>query len=112
MAGDGAAAVGALVVVAIYEHRDGSAVRAFKSEEQALEWRTDIAEQRWDDEFDDEPPARADIGEAYFDSVEGEYFSVRPVQVEGRSRMGRVAARPAGRRRSAWASRRDRRGDG
>lgn len=80
---DGTAAIGARVVVAVYEHRHGHDVRAFQGEARALEWRREIAEQWWDDEFDQDPPTTGDIGAAYFADIEGESFSVHAVLVEG-----------------------------
>lgn len=80
---DGTAAIGARVVVAVYEHRHGHDVRAFHGEARALEWRREIAEQWWEDEFDEDPPTPGDIGEAYFAGIEGESFSVHKVPIEG-----------------------------
>jgi hypothetical protein len=80
------------VVVALYEHKHGTSVRAFETDEGALAWRTDIATRWWDHEFADERPRSGDIGAAYFESIEGEYFSWYRVPVEvGRGR--RVARR-------------------
>jgi hypothetical protein len=76
------AVVGARVVIATYEHKHGTDVRAFQSERGALAWRTSIAEAWWDDEFDAEMPTEGDIGRAYFENIDGEYFSIRAVEVE------------------------------
>ena len=76
-----AAAVGARVVVAVYEHRHGVDVRAFQSETGARTWRCEIAERWWEEEFDDERPTQGDIGQAYFESIEGESFTVHEVEV-------------------------------
>jgi hypothetical protein len=87
MTGDAPATVGAAVVVAVYEHRHGKNVRAFANERAALEWRAAIAEGWWDEEFDDERSTSGDIGAAYFESIEREYFSVHRVQVEASARV-------------------------
>ena len=76
-----AAAVGARVVVAVYEHKHGVDVRAFQSEAGARTWRCEIAERWWDAEFDAERPTQWDIGQAYFESIEGEYFTVHELEV-------------------------------
>jgi hypothetical protein len=75
------AAVGARVVVAVYEHKHGTDVRAFQGDEGALNWRRSIAEYWWDHEFDDERPLEVDIGAAYFEKIEGEVFSVHDLVV-------------------------------
>jgi len=80
---DATAGIDASVIVAVYEHRHGHDVRAFHGEARALEWRREIAEQWWEDEFDEDPPTTGDIGEAYFAGIEGESFSVHKVPIEG-----------------------------
>jgi len=80
--GVSAAAASARVVVATYEHKHGLDVRAFQSEQGALRWRMEIADRWWDDEFDDERPAAGDIGQAYFENIEGEFFNIHDVAVE------------------------------
>jgi hypothetical protein len=70
--------------VAIYEHRYGNDVRAFRDEGDAWKWRTRIAQEWWSNEFDDTPPPYDTIGADYFDrmSERDEYFSVVPCEIE------------------------------
>jgi hypothetical protein len=57
-----------VVVVAIYKTVNSSEAKVFKTEEQALQWRTDIAMLYWNDEFPDYPkPEEGAIGYTYFD---------------------------------------------
>jgi hypothetical protein len=79
------------VVVALYEHENGTSVRAFADDQGALAWRRAIAKRWWDHDFADERPRTGDIGAAYFESIEGEYFRWYRVPVEGwRSGESRV----------------------
>lgn len=80
--GVNAAGMGARVVVATYEHKHGTDVRAFQSEPGALRWRVEIADRWWDEEFDEERPTAGDLGQAYFENIEGEFFHIHDVAVE------------------------------
>ena len=56
------------VVVALYKTEHSTEVRAFKTEEQALQWRTGIAMANWDEEFPHYPLHEGEeIGYTYFD---------------------------------------------
>ncbi len=74
------------VYTAIYEHNYGTDVRVFRTETQALAWRTELAREWWDSEFsDDERPPDEEIGAQYFDRMrdEGdEFFSIEAHVVE------------------------------
>lgn len=76
------APVGTQVVVGVWDHKYGTDVRAFHTEERALAWRTEIADTWWEHEFQIERPAEGDLGQAYFDEIETESFSVHRVPVE------------------------------
>jgi hypothetical protein len=59
-----------VVVVAIYKTKRSTEAKVFKTEEQALQWRTDIAMFYWDDEFPDYPLHEGEeIGYMYFDAM-------------------------------------------
>jgi hypothetical protein len=61
-----------VVVVAIYKTVNSTEAKVFKTEEQALQWRTDIAMLYWNDEFPDYPLHEGEeIGYAYFDAMSG-----------------------------------------
>lgn len=73
------AEMGSIVWVAIYEHRHGTDVCVFNSEEAALAWRDSIAEDYWDYEIGNAiTKPESNIGETYFDLMFGspssEYF--------------------------------------
>ncbi len=78
------------IQVAIYTHRHGDDVGAFQTVVGAEEWRQTIAADFWADEVDDtamptDPKLAAD---EYFEIMgsrasKGEFFEVRPVELEG-----------------------------
>lgn len=72
------------VHVAIYEHPHGTDVRVFLDADQALAWRTGIAQEWWSNAFDDDPPPDDRIGEEYFERMleRGEFFSTVPSHIE------------------------------
>ncbi len=74
------------VYTAIYEHKYGTDVRVFRTEAQALAWRTALASEWWDSEFsEDERPSEEEIGGLYFDRMRDggeEFFSVEAHVVE------------------------------
>ena len=78
-----------VVVIAVYETVKSTEVRVFKTEEQALQWRTDIAMVNWNDEFPDYPLHEGEeIGYTYFDLMSGmteqtEYFQTIFTTIEG-----------------------------
>lgn len=76
------------VFVATYEHKHGTDIRVFRTREQAEGWRREVADEWWDEEFDDFPrptDPQSDIGEAYFDRMRDrgeEFFSIEACPVE------------------------------
>ncbi len=74
------------VYTAIYEHNYGTDVRVFRTETQALAWRTELAKEWWDSEFsEDEHPPEEEIGAQYFDRMRDggeEFFSIEKHIVE------------------------------
>lgn len=71
--------------VAIYEHPHGMDVRVFLHREEALNWRTRIAQEWWSNAFDDDPPPEDQIGEEYFERMleRDEFFSTMGCEIEG-----------------------------
>lgn len=65
------------VHVAIYEHPHGTDVQVFLHAEEALNWRTSIAQEWWSNAFDDDPPSVEQIGDEYFERMleRDEFFS-------------------------------------
>jgi hypothetical protein len=64
------------VIVAIYEHKHGSDIRAFDSIEKAWAWKEEIARENWDESdgpFDEL---------AYWDRAWDEWFTCEEVGVE------------------------------
>ena len=56
-----------LIWVGIYNHRFGTDVQLFSTEEKAKAWRTALAKEWWDDAFpDEERPDDDSIGDEYF----------------------------------------------
>lgn len=72
------------VYVAIYEHPHGMDVRVFVDAEQALSWRTGIAQEWWSNAFEDDPPPDDEIGEEYFERMleRDEFFSTLTCDLE------------------------------
>lgn len=70
--------------VAIYEHPHGMDVRVFASEDQALGWRTRIAQEWWSHAFDDDPPPADESGAEYFERMleRDEFFSIQMCDLE------------------------------
>jgi hypothetical protein len=61
-----------VVVAALYKTERSSEARVFKTEEQALQWRTEIAMANWDEEFPHYPLHEGEeIGYVYFDAMSG-----------------------------------------
>ncbi|WP_413874651.1 hypothetical protein [Albidovulum sp.] len=73
------------VHVAIYEHPHGTDVRVFLNREEALSWRTRIAQGWWSNAFDDDPPPEEQIGEEYFERMleRDEFFSTMACEIDG-----------------------------
>lgn len=64
------------VIVAIYEHKYGTHIRAFDTLEKAEAWKEEIARENWDEsdgEFDEI---------AYWASARGAWFTCEEVGVE------------------------------
>ena len=76
------------VYVAMYEHKNGTDVRVFTTHNAACQWKADIGDQFWDQEFPEEEvrPGPEDIGEAYFDLMGAymgeEWFSIHEALLE------------------------------
>ena len=72
------------VIVAIYEHPHGTDVRVFRDSDQAMEWRTGIAQEWWSSAFTDDPPPDDQIGEEYFERMleRDEFFSTTACEIE------------------------------
>lgn len=71
-----------LIYIGIYEHKHGTDARVFSTEDEVMAWRDDIAEEFWDEEFDDVKRPGENIGERYFElmgecSGRSEYFTVK-----------------------------------
>jgi hypothetical protein len=62
--------------VAVYEHRRGTDVSVFTSQDKAYGWRKSLASDYWEAEFDGPRPPDDEIGDAYFERISDEYFSV------------------------------------
>jgi hypothetical protein len=81
------------VWLATYQHRHGEDHRAFSSRELALEWRTQIAKEWWEQEVgdDEEVPSDEDIGEIYFEELRerepGEFFDIEQMPLETQSAL-------------------------
>jgi hypothetical protein len=77
------------VVVAQYITKYGTLLRLFKTDGQALQWRTEIAMASWNGEFPDYPkPEDCNIGSTYFSLMRNrselaEYFQINLTIVEG-----------------------------
>lgn len=73
------------VYVAIYEHRGGHDVAVYQSEESAHAWANELANDYWDDFYEDPKPT-ANIGAAYFNGMPevggDEFFTIERRQVE------------------------------
>ncbi len=74
------------VYVATYEHRYGSDVRVFSTEEGASAWLDALADKYWEDELPHKPKPTENIGRAYFDvmseAYDPEYFNIKACEVE------------------------------
>ena len=79
--------IGTTVYVTVYSHKHGEDIRVWQSIESALNYKNQIAEEFWDDEFPDEPRPEdaSEIGEQYF-FLMGDYghesFSLNNCMVE------------------------------
>lgn len=81
---------GKKVTVAVWEHRHGQDVSVFATAALAMNWRTQIAADNWDEEMqmrDVTRPTDEEIGDAYFEHMSDcsrpEYFSTYECPVEG-----------------------------
>ena len=88
------------VWAARYEHRHGADTQVFASLEAAEGWRTEIADEWWDQEFPGEGrPSQDDIGALYFErmreSTRPEFFSIEPQVVTGADSTARARPVPA-----------------
>lgn len=73
------------VHVAIYEHRHGTDMRVFRDRDQALNWRSHLAQTWWDTEFRDDPSPDSEICEEYFARMQDrgdEFFSITACPVD------------------------------
>lgn len=74
------------VVVATYDHKYGTDIRVFKTRKSAEKWKSQIAWEYWNDEFQDETrPPETEIGDAYFEMMLDrgeESFTVHNISVE------------------------------
>lgn len=77
------------VYVATWGHKHGNYIRIFKSKQGALNWRTELANDFWDDEMPkdtprpEDPQAMADEYWGYMCGVCGlEWFSIFEEEVE------------------------------
>lgn len=78
------------VQVAIYEHRHGTDVRVFQTEEGVEKWRQAIAQEWWDGEMDHDMPEAEPptvIADLYFNAMaerssRGESFSSEEAEVQ------------------------------
>jgi hypothetical protein len=77
------------VVVAQWITKYCTLLRLFKTDGQALQWRTEIAVVNWDGEFPDYPkPEDCNIGSTYFSVMRNrselaEYFQINLTTIEG-----------------------------
>jgi hypothetical protein len=76
-----------LVYVAIFEHKHGTDVRVFQSEDDAQRWRVDLAKEYWDTEMQGPMPrdaTDAEIADDYFDRMGdyGEFFNIQESELE------------------------------
>lgn len=73
------------VYIAIYEHCSGHDVSVYQSEESAWKWANEIAEEYWEDFYEDPKPTE-NIGAAYFNGMPeaggSEWFTIERRQVE------------------------------
>lgn len=75
------------VWVAIYENEHGSYAEVFEDEADAWAYRDEIADDNWERELGDTRPQHAEnLGELYFDNVNGEWFEVQKVEIHPSSR--------------------------
>ena len=77
-----------MITVALFEDRYGSSsIRAFTSMEAAWEWRCELADEWWSDEFPDEIPPEdsEEKADEYFDRMaeRREFFTAEKVLLEG-----------------------------
>ena len=71
------------VIVALYEHRHGTDVVVFDSEEKAEAWRAEIAEQYWDHcEFENDPAFNVDLYWDEMNEAGREWFSYEWYEVQ------------------------------
>lgn len=77
------------VYVAVYEHRHGTDIQVFDSNEKAEEWQVQIAKEYWDEAFEGEdepmPDDEAEMCEMYWcvrgESMTPEYFNIEEKEV-------------------------------
>ena len=74
-----------MVFVARYDHKHGSDVRVFRTQDAANGWADELGSEWWETEFDDEKPA-TNIGDEYFERQANrarEWFTVEQMELEG-----------------------------
>lgn len=76
------------IYVAVFEHRHGVDVSAFRTEDQAEALRQRIASDYWDQEMPDwveRPEDPGELADAYFEEMgyHGEYFHIHPTELQG-----------------------------
>lgn len=76
------------VWVGIYEHKHGTDVNVFASEELVEAWSQAIADEYWEDFMGDDkkPESRSEMADRYWevagDAMPGEYFTSEPHEVQ------------------------------
>ena len=74
------------VYVAIYEHRHGTDVAVYRTEESARKWANELARDYWSDFYGDDPMPKENIAEAYFNNMGNiggdEWFTIEKRDIE------------------------------
>jgi hypothetical protein len=70
------------IFVTLYEHEYGSDHTAHKTMAGAQARKDEIGNEWWEREFGDTPRPEGSVGDAYFDRIDGEYFSIEEVELE------------------------------
>ncbi len=77
------------IFVTVWDHKYGTDIAAFKTAEQAEEYRQEIAAEQWDDEIgggEEKPTDPEDLADAYFgefDHFHNEWFESQECKVNG-----------------------------
>lgn len=70
------------IFVTLHEHRHGSDTSAHKTAAGVQARKDAIGDEWWEHEFPGQPRPEGSIGDAYFERIETEYFSVEEVELE------------------------------